>query len=411
MSLYNLEDYLSFHTKISQMKMSASTNPSPIRALIPSLHIGRHTPGPLNSITDVPGVLVHTESVTKKPSETERGHAINTGVTTILPRRDWFDNACYAGYFRFNGSGEMTGSHWLDETGLLNSPIVLTNSFSVGPCYSGIYQYAIREYAKNGKPADWFLLPVVAETCDLFLSDIAAMAVTPEMVVRGIDNASSARVPEGNTGGGTGMMCQGFKAGTGSASRLIEGIEFGEKKTYTVAALVQANFGAKRDLRFGGVPVGRIMMEREEAKDPSAANQGTTDEEKRLASKDGSIIVILATDAPLHPVQLQRLAKRATVGVSRVGGWGSNSSGDLFLAFSTAEKIPRSPSFSWKPTTEQTVSVVQDVTINALFEAAADSTEEAIYNALVAAETMEGPLGVSKAIDHQELKEIVEKYL
>lgn len=411
MSLYNLEDYLSFYTKISQMKMSASTNPSPIRALIPSLFIGRHTPGPLNSITDVPGVLVHTESVTKKPSETERGHAINTGVTTILPRRDWFDNACYAGYFRFNGSGEMTGSHWLDETGLLNSPIVLTNSFSVGPCYSGIYQYAIREYAKNGKPADWFLLPVVAETCDLFLNDIAAMAVTPEMVVRGIDNVSSARVPEGNTGGGTGMMCQGFKAGTGSASRLIEGIEFGEKKTYTVAALVQANFGAKRDLRFGGVPVGRIMMEREEAKDPSAANQGTTDEEKRLASKDGSIIVVLATDAPLHPVQLQRLAKRATVGVSRVGGWGSNSSGDLFLAFSTAEKIPRSPSFSWKPTTEQTVSVVQDVTINALFEAAADSTEEAIYNALVAAETMEGPLGVSKAIDHQELKEIVEKYL
>lgn len=397
--------------------MSISPSPSPIRALIPSLRIGRHLPGPLNSITDVSGVLVHTESITKKPSETERGHAINTGVTVIPPRRDWFDNACYAGYFRFNGSGEMTGSHWLDETGLLNSPIVLTNSFSVGPCYSGIYQYAIREYARNGKPADWFLLPVVAETCDLFLNDIAAMAVTPEMVVRGIDNASSARVPEGNTGGGTGMICQGFKAGTGSASRLIEGIEFGEKKTYTVAALVQANFGAKRDLRFGGVPVGRIMLEREEAENAEtamASDRGSTtteDEEKRLASKDGSIIVVVATDAPLHPVQLQRLAKRATVGVSRVGGWGSNSSGDLFLAFSTAEKIPRDPSFSWKPTVEQTVNVVQDVTINALFEAAADSTEEAIYNALVAAETMEGPLGVSKAIDHQVLKEIVEKYI
>lgn len=391
--------------------MSTSQNPSPIRALIPSLHIGRHAPGTLNSITDVPGVLVHTESINKKPSETERGHAINTGVTVILPRRDWFDNACYAGYFRFNGSGEMTGSHWLDETGLLNSPVVLTNSFSVGPCYSGIYQYAIREYAKNGKPADWFLLPVVAETCDLFLNDIAAMAVTPEMVVRGIDNATSDRVPEGNTGGGTGMICQGFKAGTGSASRVIEGIENGEKKMYTVAALVQANFGAKRDLRFGGVPVGRIMMEREEAADAATAASAAADEEKRLASKDGSIIVVLATDAPLHPVQLQRLAKRATVGVARVGGWGSNSSGDIFLAFSTAEKIPRSPDFSWKPTVEQSVNVVQDVTINALFEAAADSTEEAIYNALVAAETMEGPLGVSKAIDHRELKEIVEKYI
>uniref|UniRef100_A0A093W1V4 Serine/threonine-protein kinase PLK3 n=1 Tax=Talaromyces marneffei PM1 TaxID=1077442 RepID=A0A093W1V4_TALMA len=375
-----------------------STSPSPIRALIPGLHLGRHTPGPLNSLTDVPGVLVHTESIIKKPSETERGHAINTGVTVILPRREWFNNACYAGYFRFNGSGEMTGAHWLDETGLLNSPIVLTNSFSVGPCYSGVYQYAIREYAKNGTPADWFILPVVAETCDLFLSDIAAMAVTPEMVVRGIDNASSARVPEGNTGGGTGMTCQGFKAGTGCASRLIEGIEFGEKKTYTVAALVQANFGAKRDMRVGGVPVGRIMLEREEAQ-----------KENPAPNADGSIIVVIATDAPLHPVQLQRLAKRATVGVARVGGWGSNSSGDLFIAFSTAENIPREPTFSWNPTVEQTVSVVQDVTINSLFEAAADSTEEAIYNALVAAQTMEGPMGVCKAIDHQELKEIVEK--
>jgi D-aminopeptidase len=398
-------------------EMSTSSNPSGIRALIPGLRLGRYTPGHLNSLTDVPGVLVHTESITKKASETERGLAINTGVTVILPRRDWFDNASYAGYFRFNGSGEMTGSHWLDETGLLNSPIVLTNSFAVGPCYSGIYQYAIREYAKNGKPADWFLLPVVAETCDLFLNDIAAMAVTPEMVVNGIDNASTAKVPEGNTGGGTGMTCQGFKAGTGSASRIIEGVEFGEKKTYTVAALVQANFGAKRDLRFGGVPVGRIMLEREEAKQASTDNNTTTenteekDEERRLALKDGSIIVVLATDAPLHPVQLQRLAKRATVGVSRVGGWGSNSSGDLFLAFSTAQGIPRAPPFSWNPTTEQKVSVVQDVTINALFEAAADSTEEAIYNALVAAKNMEGPLGAAKAIDHQELKAIVEEYL
>ncbi|CRG82713.1 hypothetical protein PISL3812_00057 [Talaromyces islandicus] len=396
--------------------MSTSSSPSGIRALIPGLHLGRHTPGHLNSLTDVPGVLVHTESIIKSPSETERGHTVNTGVTVVLPRRDWFDNASYAGYFRFNGSGEMTGSHWLDETGLLNSPIVLTNSFSVGPCYSGIYQYAIREHAKNGKLADWFLLPVVAETCDLFLNDIAAMAITPEMVVRGIDNASSAKVPEGNTGGGTGMICQGFKAGTGSASRIIEGVEFGEKKTYTVAALVQANFGAKRDLRFGGIPVGRIMVEREKAKQASTDNTTTSttdekEEERRLASKDGSIIVVLATDAPLHPVQLQRLAKRATVGVSRVGGWGSNSSGDLFLAFSTAQGIQRAPQFSWKPTTEQKVSVVQDVTINALFEAAADSTEEAIYNALVAAVDMEGPLGAVKSIDHQELKGIVENYI
>ncbi|KAH8705015.1 putative D-aminopeptidase [Talaromyces proteolyticus] len=377
-----------------------------IRSLLPNLYLGRHSPGPLNSLTDVPGVLVHTESINKPASATPRNHAINTGVTVILPRRDWFHNACYAGYFRFNGSGEMTGSHWLDETGLLNSPIVITNSFAVGPCYSGVYEYAIREYA-GSKPADWFLLPVIAETCDSYLSDIAAMAVTPEMVVRGIDRADNKRVDEGNTGGGTGMTCHGFKAGTGSASRVIEGVEYGVTKTYTVAALVQANYGAKRDLRVGGVPVGRIMIERETAAEKKEEERQA---DVKMATKDGSIIVVLATDAPLHPVQLQRLAKRATVGVARVGGWGSNSSGDLFIAFSTAEKIPRAPEFSWKPTAAQKVGVVQDTTINALFEAAADSTEEAIYNALAAAEDMEGPLGAAKAINHEELKEIVEKY-
>jgi D-aminopeptidase len=368
-------------------------------------------------LTDVSGVLVHTESIIKPPSKIDsenrhgdqRPHAINTGVTTILPRHDWFHSACYAGYFRFNGSGEMTGSHWLDETGLLNSPIVLTNSFSVGSCYSGIYQYAIREYAdRDTGTVDWFLLPVVAETCDLFLNDIAAMAVTPEMTVRGIESANGEKVAEGNTGGGTGMMCHGFKAGTGSSSRLIEGVEFGVDRTYTVAALVQANYGAKRDLRIGGVPVGRILLEQET---PAAAAAEEEEATKKMATKDGSIIVVLATDAPLHPAQLQRLAKRATVGVARVGGWGSNSSGDLFIAFSTAERIPREPTFSWKPTVEQRVSVVQDVTINALFEAAADATEEAIYNALVAAEDMEGPLGSAKALRHDKLKEIMERHL
>lgn len=168
----------------------AAINPIPpsarprIRELLPNLYLGRHRPGTKNSLTDVPGVLVHTESI-KRPS-TATSHAVNTGVTTILPRRDWFDSGCYAGYFRFNGSGEMTGSHWLDETGLLNSPIILTNSFSVGACYTGVYEYAVREYKDPATGlVDWFLLPVVAETCDLFLSDIGAMAVTSEMVVRG----------------------------------------------------------------------------------------------------------------------------------------------------------------------------------------------------------------------------------
>lgn len=173
-----------------------------IRELLPGLFLGRYEPGPLNSITDVPGVLVHTESVILP--KTSSHHEVNTGVTTILPRRDWFTNGCYAGYFSFNGSGEMTGSHWLNETGLLNSPIIITNSFGVGACYDGVYKYAIREYKDKNGLCQWFLLPVIAETCDLFMNDIGAMKVTPDHVVRGIERASADAVPEGNTGGGTG---------------------------------------------------------------------------------------------------------------------------------------------------------------------------------------------------------------
>lgn len=389
---------------MSNPTKTISIPPRPrVRDLLPKLHIGRYRTGPLNSLTDVPGVLVHTQSI-NRPS-TENHHAVNTGVTTVLPRRDWFSHGCYAGYFRFNGSGEMTGSHWLDETGLLNSPLILTNSFSVGPCYSGIYEYAIREYRnKDTGLVDWFLLPVVAETCDLFLNDIGAMVVTPDMVVRGIDEASADPVKEGNTGGGTGMLCHGFKGGTGSSSRVIDAVSFGAGVQYTVAALVQANYGAKRDLRFGGFPVGRLMEEEEQ--EPEA------EEADAAKAKDGSIIVVIATDAPIHPKQLQRLAKRATVGLSRVGGWGSNSSGDIFIAFSTAEKIPRAPEFNWKPTVEQKVAVVQDVTINAIFECAADATEEAIYNALLGAEDMEGPQGLKvKALDHSKLVTMLERFL
>jgi D-aminopeptidase len=360
--------------------------------------------------------MVHTQSIRYPKAETH--HEYNSGITTILPRADWFNHGCYAGYFRFNGSGEMTGSHWLDETGLLNSPIVITNSLSVGACYSGIYEYAVPKYAdpKTGL-AGFFLLPVVAETFDGYLSDIGAMKITSQDCVRGIESArGGVAVEEGNTGGGTGMLCHGHKGGTGSSSRVVEGDVLGknreaEKKvTYTVAALTQCNYGALRDLRFGGVPIGKaIEKERAvlwEAKAKAEEREG------KGAVKEGSIIVVLATDAPLHPVQLQRLAKRATVGLSRVGGWGGNSSGDIFIAFSTAEKIPRAPEFSWNPTVGQTIQVVQDVTINALFEAAADATEEAIYNALCMAEDMAGPMGVEvKALDLERLQEMIAPYL
>lgn len=391
-----------------------------VRELLPDLHLGRFGPGPLNSFTDVPGVLVHTESI--HIPATGKAGAVNTGVTTILPRKDFFHNACYAGIFRFNGSGEMTGSHWIEETGLLHSPIILTNSFAVGAAYQGIYEYGIREHCDEKGRVDWFMLPVVAETFDGYLNDISQFAVRPEHVVRGLDKATSDAVSEGNTGGGTGMICHWFKGGTGTSSRVVPGLDStGEKeKTYTVSALVQANYGKPEALRIGGAPVGRVlqrdMQTAAEASARKAAELAELESEKNR--KDDSIIIILATDAPLHPLQLQRLAKRATSGLSRVGGVGHNPSGDIFLAFSTANHIPvqtvtanKRSVDPWKPAPLQ-VEVLDDQTINALFEAAADSTEEAIYNALCMAETMVGlDERTIEALPLSRVKQLMEKYL
>ena len=387
-----------------------------IRDVLPKLKIGWYNPGPLNSLTDVPGVLVHTESIIRQPSASTK--EVRTGVTTILPRKDFFNQACYAGYFRFNGSGEMTGVHWLDETGLLNSPVIITNSFAVGAAYTGIYEYCIRRYRNSRGVCDWFLLPLVAETFDGIMSDIGALAVTPEHIVRGMERASSDRVAEGNTGGGTGMLCQGFKGGTGSSSRMVDGVETDDKSgtkkqvTYVLGALAQCNYGAQRDLRIGGVPVGRIFMEEDGGEVQSMGWAGDADMQPPGAKKDGSIIVVIATSAPLHPIQLQRLAKRATVGLSRVGGWGSNTSGDIFLAFSTAHEIPRDPTGMGKPTVSQTIPIIADTSINALFEAAADAVEESIYNALAMAETMVGLEGKKvEALDMERVKKVMERYL
>jgi D-aminopeptidase len=413
---------------MSDPTSSASPSRLRIRELFPRIVIGRHRTGPTNSLTDVPGVLVSTQSLHKantdqaeivpnSNSPIRTRHAVHTGVTTILPRKNWFHDACYAGIFRFNGSGEMTGSHWIEETGLLNSPIMITNSFSVGPCYSGIYEYAMREYADQETGlADWFLLPVVAETCDLFMNDIGAMVVTSGMTVAGIESASADPVPEGNTGGGTGMMCHGLKGGTGTASRVLAGkviLEGQEEKDveYTVATLVQANYGSLWDLHIGRVPVGKLMMD-QKLRQTKEENLKPAPPKPKGPSKDGSIIAIVATDAPLHPVQLQRLAKRVTVGLARVGGWGSNSSGDVFLAFSTAAKIPRATADGpFDNTTRVQINTILDDTSNSLFEAVADCAEESIYNAMCMAEDTEGPLGrTAKAIDLEHLKELLEKH-
>ncbi|CAM6097773.1 unnamed protein product [Calypogeia fissa] len=419
-----------------------------VREILPKLIIGRHPTGPLNSLTDVPGVMAHTQSILYPKTSTH--HEYNSGITTILPRADWFHQACYAGYFRFNGSGEMTGSHWLDETGLLNSPIIITNSLSVGACYSGIYEHAVPKYGdpKTGL-AQFFLLPVVAETYDGYLSDIGAMKITSKDCVSGIENArAGVMVQEGNTGGGTGMLCHGHKGGTGSSSRVVDGVvlprnnknvgngdDDGKEETlkvkYTVGVLAQCNYGATWDLRVGGVPIGRMIIE-EESKASKMENERNSEEETDEAKKgeqnseekpevkevvkEGSIIVVIATDAPLHPVQLQRMAKRATVGLARVGGYGGTASGDIFIAFSTAAKVAIYPKFGWKnlglPTVSERIDVVQDATMNALFEATADATEEAIYNALCMAEDMAGPMGVAvKALDLEKLQRIMAKYL
>ncbi|KAI0017944.1 peptidase family T4 protein [Xylariomycetidae sp. FL0641] len=402
--------------------MSAASNPSGnkmprmrIRELLPNIHLGSWKPGPLNSLTDVAGVRVHTQEIFA-----DEGN-VNTGVTSIMPRKDWFKNACYAGVFSFNGSGEMTGSHWINETGLLHSPIIITNSFSVGAAYQGVYEYAIKERGATKGEVDWFLLPVVAETYDGYLNDLTQFAVKPEHIVHGLSNVSAERVREGAVGGGAGMICHYFKGGTGSSSRVVPGVDLnGEPKSYTVAALVQANYGKRPHLRIAGVPVGRILDEEyakaaEADAEKKAAEEHLVNEKNR---KDGSIIIILATDAPLHPTQLQRLAKRATVGLARVGGNGHNPSGDIFLAFSTGNGVPvqtlsmeRRAVDPFKPYPLTTTSI-DDTSINGLFEAAADATEEAIYNVLCMADTMVGLNGHKiDGLPLERVKEIMERYM
>lgn len=394
--------------------MSHSPPRQRIRQLIPQLRLGKWPTGPLNSITDVPGVLTHAQSIHNPPGSEEESPDINTGVTVILPRLDWYEYSSFAGFFSFNGCGELTSSHWLNETGLLTSPIVLTTTSAVGDAHRGIFEYAIQYHSNQDKELDLFLFPTVAETFDGYLNDLSRFAVTPQHIVKGIRSATADAVPEGNTGGGTGMICHHSKGGTGSSSRVVKGFDTdGNEKSYTVGVLVQANYGSANNLHIGGVPVGQILKEQGQQ---TAEQLKLGEKEPR---KDGSIIVIVGTDAPLLPVQLQRLAKRATVGLAKVGGYGSNTSGDIFLAFSNGNKIPSQElsmtgAGSTHPYVPQLLGVQMsnNYTIDGLFEAAADATEEAIYNALCLAETTVGfKERKIEALDLVKVKEIVEKRL
>ena len=332
--------------------------------------IGRHPTGRHNAITDVPGVKVgHTTLVYDEP------RIARTGVTAIIPRNDIGRDHCFAGFHSFNGNGEMTGVHWINESGLLTTPIAITATH-----YVGVAHRALVEYSAGHGFANTFSLPVVAETYDGFLNDADYFHLTPPHVIAALESASDGPVAEGCVGGGTGMICHEFKGGIGTASRQVA-LKSG---TFTVGVLVQANYGDRDLFRVDGVPVGRLLS-RDLAPLPLWDDDLTP--APNLGTSGSSIIVIIATDAPLLPLQCRRLAQRATVGIARVGGVGHNGSGDLFLAFSTANHMPN------RPETVQQVSTLPQHHLNDLFDGVAEATEEAILNALCAAQTTTGIYG------------------
>lgn len=342
--------------------------------------IGTLPPGPLNAITDVAGVWVgHKTLIYDEP------RVARTGVTVILPRgQDTWSNHVFAGYHSFNGNGEMTGLPWLEESGMVGCPIGITNTHQVG-----LVRDAVVAYAADHDYFDDFMLPVVAETYDGWLNDINAFHLTQADVYEAIDVAKSGPVTEGNIGGGTGMICHGFKGGIGTASRVIES----QSGTYTVGVLVQANYGSRKDLRVEGVPVGREI---------DADHTPTPRPQPKTA---GSIIIIVATDAPLLPVQCKRLARRATVGLAHVGGLGHNGSGDIFLAFATGNPLPTNSD------TLYPLQMVPHQHLDLLFEGVVEATEEAILNALTAAEMMTGWQGrVVHALPLEALQQVMAKY-
>ena len=345
------------------------------------------TPGPFNAITDVRGVHVGHATLIRGEGALQMGQGpVRTGVTVILPRAENPADPAFAGWFALNGNGEMTGTTWIEESGFLEGPISITNTHSVGTVRDAIIAWQV----ERGAAFQPWSLPVVAETYDGSLNDINGFHVKAEHVLEAIESASSGPVSEGNVGGGTGMRCLGFKCGVGTSSRVTQAAS-----VYTVGVLVQANFGGGRQLTVAGVPVGREIFGDRRARLTAPPN----------GSERGSIIIVVATDAPLLPHQLKRIARRASLGVARTGGTASNGSGDIFVAFSTAN----TGAASAQPTAN--ITLLSNSQISTLFEATVEATEEAIINALVAAETMVGRDGNrSEALSHDQLQEILQRY-
>ena len=341
------------------------------------------TPGPLNAITDVRGVEVGMSTIVRG----EGKDAVRTGVTAILPRGKESADPVFAAWFSQNGNGEMTGTTWIEEGGFMEGPVFITNTHSVGV----VRDAAIAWSVKQGKMFQPWSLPVVAETYDGTLNDINGFHVKPEHVFEAIDGAKTGAVAEGNVGGGTGMICYQFKCGTGTASRKLAPQAGG----YTVGVLVQANHGRRAELRIAGAPVGQQIP----IPPPRPGGQPAADEEQ------GSIIIVVATDAPLLPHQLKRIAQRVTMGLARTGATSGNGSGDIFLAFSTENAgVAAAPR-------EIHVNMLSNARISALFSATVEATEEAIINALIAAEPMTGKDGTRvESIPHDRVRDLMKKY-
>lgn len=351
------------------------------------------TPGKYNAITDVKGVEVGHSTIISGSGKNVLGKGpIRTGVTAIFPRGKKF-NPVYANWYSLNGNGEMTGTTWITESGFLETPIMITNTNSVGVVRDAVLKWFV-DTNWYGDDQWWYTYPVVGETYDGFLNDIYGFHVQEKHVYEAIKNAKPGRVVEGNVGGGTGMLTLGFKGGIGTASRKVKI----NKKNYIVGALVQSNFGSKKNLTISGVPVGK------ELKDTLNLEFNAPPSNQRQEG-DGSIIVIVATDAPLLPHQLKRIAHRIPIGIGLVGGRGSNGSGDIFLAFSTAN-----PKAFNRKNTRPIITFPND-RITPLFEATAQAVEESIINAMIAAETMDG-INNNKAyaLPHDRLVEVLKKY-
>ncbi|MGA8205298.1 MAG: P1 family peptidase [Woeseiaceae bacterium] len=342
------------------------------------------TPGPLNAITDVGGVTVGQVTLIRDLPD---GHAVRTGVTAVVPRGpDSKDANVYAGYSPLNGNGEMTGTIWVEEGGLLEGPVMITNTHSIGAVDEGTIRWRVAQGGADYSGYFWSA-PIVAETWDGYLNDINGFHVRPEHAGAALDAARGGPVAEGSVGGGTGMICFEFKCGIGTASRIVTV----DDAAYTVGVLVQSNFGIRSDLRIAGVPVGVHM--------PGNLVWSRADGEEHM---QGSIIAVVATDAPLLPHQLKRIARRVTLGIGRLGDVGYNGSGDIFIAFSTANR----DAAMGEP--DAVIRSVPNDSLDPLFAGTVQATEEAIVNALVAGRDMTGEAGHTvKGIDIDRLRDLL----